>query len=75
MKLKIVGKAGAWYEYNGGKIGQGRSNAMKYLAENPVVAQEIEQKIRDLVLAKPLPVTSDIGEEVIDSTNDEEEVE
>ncbi len=45
---------------------------MKYLAENSEVAQEIEQKIRDLVLAKPLPVTSDIGEEIVESTAEEE---
>lgn len=74
VKLKLIGKAGAWYEYNGGKIGQGRANAMKYLAENSEVAQEIEQKIRDLVLAKPLPVTSDIGEEIVESTAEEEVV-
>jgi recombination protein RecA len=44
---KIVVKTGAWFSYNGAKIGQGKVNAMKYLDENPEIADEIEQKIRD----------------------------
>ena len=46
---KIVDKSGAWYAYNGDKIGQGKDNAREYLKENPAIAQEIEAKIRAAV--------------------------
>ena len=42
----VVNKSGAWYAYNGEKIGQGRENAKKYLKENPEICQEIEAKVR-----------------------------
>lgn len=45
----IVGKAGAWFDYNDGKIGQGREATKKYLKENPEVMAEIEQKVREKV--------------------------
>ncbi len=45
--LGIVNKSGAWYAYNGEKIGQGRENAKNYLHENPVICDEIEAKVRD----------------------------
>ncbi len=44
--LKFVEKAGAWYSYNGEKIGQGKDNAREYLKEHPEVANEIDAKIR-----------------------------
>ena len=44
--LKFVEKAGAWYAYNGEKIGQGKENAKEYLREHPEIAKEIETKIR-----------------------------
>ena len=43
----VVNKSGAWYAYNGEKIGQGRENAKTYLKENPTVCEEIEAKVRD----------------------------
>ena len=46
VKSGIIEKAGAWFSYNGDKIGQGRENAKRYLTENPAVAEEIENKIR-----------------------------
>jgi len=46
---KFVEKAGAWYAYNGEKIGQGKDNAREYLKEHPAIAAEIENKIRDAV--------------------------
>ena len=46
VKAGIVDKAGAWFSYNGEKIGQGRENAKSYLRDNPAVAEEIENKIR-----------------------------
>lgn len=42
----IVDKSGAWYAYNGEKIGQGRENAKIFLVENPAICDEIENKIR-----------------------------
>lgn len=44
----IINKSGAWYAYEGNKIGQGRENAKQYLKENPQVCAEVEQKVRDL---------------------------
>ena len=47
VNAKIVQKTGAWFAYNGQKIGQVKVNAMKFLDDNPAVADEIEQKIRE----------------------------
>ena len=44
--LDIIKKAGAWFSYNGEKIGQGSENAKKYLAEHPEVFDEIDHKVR-----------------------------
>jgi len=44
----IVVKSGAWYAYEGDKIGQGRENAKQYLKDNPVVCSEIERRVREL---------------------------
>lgn len=44
----IVNKSGAWYAYEGNKIGQGRENAKNYLKENPAICEEIETKVREL---------------------------
>ena len=44
--ISIVSKSGAWYAYEGNKIGQGRENAKQYLKDNPMIMQEIEQKVR-----------------------------
>ena len=53
VKQKLVDKAGAWYSYNGDRIGQGKANVMKFLKENPEIANEIETKIRqELLLPK-----------------------
>jgi recombination protein RecA len=52
VKGGFVEKAGAWYAYNGEKIGQGKANASEYLKEHPAIMEEIETKIRDLYLAK-----------------------
>jgi recombination protein RecA len=44
---KIVDKSGAWYAYKGEKIGQGRDNSREFLRENPELAIEIENKVRE----------------------------
>lgn len=46
VELDLVGKAGAWYSYGDGKIGQGKANSVQYLKDHPEIAQEIEEKIR-----------------------------
>ena len=46
VKLGIVQKSGAWFAYNGDKIGQGRENAKAYLENNTAICDEIEQKVR-----------------------------
>lgn len=43
----VVQKSGAWFAYNGDKIGQGRENAKIYLSEHPDIMEEIEQKVRE----------------------------
>lgn len=45
-KENIVEKSGAWYAYNGVKIGQGRENSKNYLSENPEILEEIDRKVR-----------------------------
>ncbi len=49
----IIDKAGAWYAYNGEKIGQGKANAMKFLTDNSTLAAEIEQRLRANLLLQP----------------------
>ena len=44
----IINKSGAWYAYNGNKIGQGRENAKQYLKDNPEICNEVEMKVREL---------------------------
>ncbi|EKP0309027.1 recombinase RecA [Aeromonas veronii] len=56
VKHKLIDKAGAWYSYNGEKIGQGKANVMKLFAENKVMAGEVEAKLRELLLSGAVPV-------------------
>lgn len=46
VKIGLLDKAGAWYSYNGEKIGQGKKNVGQYLEENPELAEELQRKIR-----------------------------
>lgn len=46
VNANIINKAGAWFSYNGNKIGQGRENAKEFLKNNPEIAKEIEDKIQ-----------------------------
>jgi recombination protein RecA len=62
VKHKLVEKAGAWYSYNGDKIGQGKANACKFLRENPDAAQAIDNKLRELLLTPALPEEAETGE-------------
>ncbi|MQD62785.1 recombinase RecA, partial [Vibrio parahaemolyticus] len=51
VKHKLVEKAGAWYSYQGDKIGQGKANACKFIEEHSHISQELETKLRELLLA------------------------
>ncbi|QZA79293.1 recombinase RecA [Deefgea tanakiae] len=53
---KIVEKAGAWYSYNGNKIGQGLENSRQYLKDNPEVAEDIARKVREKMTGAALPI-------------------
>jgi recombination protein RecA len=55
VKEGLVDKSGAWYAYNGDKIGQGKANAAKFLEENPEIANAIETEIRNRLLASTVP--------------------
>lgn len=46
VNMDIVNKSGAWFSYNGQRIGQGRENAKQYLKENPAISAEIEKLVR-----------------------------
>lgn len=45
-EIGIINKSGAWYAYNGDKIGQGRENAKNYLRENPAICEDVDTKVR-----------------------------
>jgi len=47
VKYNFVDKAGAWYSYNGDRIGQGKENVRQFLKENPDIAAAIEKQLRD----------------------------
>jgi len=61
VKHDMIDKAGAWYSYNGDRIGQGKDNVRNYMKENPEMAQEIETALRDKLLK---PVAKQDVEEV-----------
>ena len=46
VKENIIEKSGAWFAYNGSKIGQGRENSKQYLSDNPAICSEVEAKVR-----------------------------
>ncbi|MDT0496542.1 recombinase RecA [Algiphilus sp. W345] len=52
---RLVDKSGAWYAYNGEKIGQGKENSKQFLKDNPAIAEEIETKLRELLLPPRKP--------------------
>lgn len=52
VEHKLIDKSGAWYAYNGAKIGQGKENAIRYLKENPTIQNEIYNKLKDILFIK-----------------------
>ncbi len=61
VQAGIVDKAGAWYSYNGDRIGQGKDNVREYLKEHPELAFEIENRVRESlgVVARAVPAAAD----------------
>ena len=49
VNFGVVEKSGSWFSYNGDRIGQGSEKAIRFLEENPTIAQEIEEKIREKI--------------------------
>ena len=60
----IVNKSGAWYAYEGNKIGQGRENAKQYLRDNPEICAQIERKVRELFNLEEAPEKEEKVEEM-----------
>ena len=56
VEAKVLEKSGSWYAYNGEKIGQGKDNSREFLRENPALAVEIENKVRESLGIRLLPV-------------------
>ncbi|QWK13513.1 MAG: recombinase RecA [Aquificota bacterium] len=52
-ELKVINKSGAWYSYGDIRLGQGKEQAKKFLMENPEIAQEIENKVREVAGLAP----------------------
>ncbi|MCX7748988.1 MAG: recombinase RecA [Clostridia bacterium] len=70
VNMEIVNKSGAWFSYNGQRIGQGRENAKTFLRENPNLLSEIEKKIRESLK------TTDIVKEInVSAAPDEDDLE
>ena len=56
MQLGLIEKSGAWYSYQGSKIGQGKANAARFLEDNAEVCQTIESAIRAQLLEQKAPL-------------------
>jgi len=55
VAVDIIEKSGAWYSYNGERMGQGRENVRNFMKENPEITAEIEQRVREAYGLPPLP--------------------
>ena len=73
VKDNVVEKSGAWYAYNGAKIGQGRENAKTYLKEHPEVFAEVEQKVREIYGLQGSPVIAESAKTTDEAETDGEE--
>jgi recombination protein RecA len=56
VEAKVLEKSGSWYAYNGEKIGQGKDNSREFLRENPALSVEIENKVREAMGIRLIPV-------------------
>lgn len=62
VEVDVVNKSGAWFSYNGEKIGQGRDNTRKYLQDNPAVCEEIKQKTLEALQAAQIEQETHAGD-------------
>lgn len=53
VQEKLIDKAGAWYSYNGEKIGQGKDNARQFLKDNPEISETLQAQIKERLMPKP----------------------
>ncbi|MFY9260423.1 MAG: recombinase RecA [Gallionella sp.] len=65
VQQKIVEKAGAWYSYQGNKIGQGKDNSRDFLRANPELAREIENKVREALGINPVVILKEKAAEKV----------
>ncbi|HLV18770.1 MAG TPA: hypothetical protein VKY70_15040, partial [Pseudomonas sp.] len=70
VQLGLVEKSGAWYSYQGSKIGQGKANAAKYLEDNPEVRNALDKAIRDQLLVTPGNLKASADEENLAEMDD-----
>jgi recombination protein RecA len=57
VEYEIINKSGAWFSYQGQRIGQGRENTKIYLSEHPELMDEVDKKVRDILVTKTNPGT------------------
>jgi recombination protein RecA len=67
VEAKLIEKAGAWYSYNGNRIGQGKDNVRNFLKDNPDIAAEIDNKVRELLLPKNIVVADEDAEDDVEA--------
>ena len=66
VSQELVQKAGAWYSYQGSKIGQGKNNVIRHLEEHPELAKDLERMIREQLLVTANPAPADEKDEEVD---------
>ena len=70
VQLGLLEKSGAWYSYQGSKIGQGKANSAKFLQENPEIAATLEKQIRDKLLTPAADTKASPVKEAVDDLAD-----
>ncbi|HEX9861496.1 MAG TPA: DNA recombination/repair protein RecA, partial [Nitrospirota bacterium] len=58
VSLGVIDRAGAWYSYNGDRIGQGRESVKSFLKDNPSIADEVEARVKELAGVNPAAVVT-----------------
>ncbi|WP_425061365.1 recombinase RecA [Sporomusa carbonis] len=71
VKLDIINKSGAWFSYNDQRLGQGRENVKEFLKENCHIADEIDKKIREILLAGDAKLDNALSDDDVLSDDDE----
>jgi recombination protein RecA len=59
VRENLIDKSGAWYSYNGDRIGQGKENVRQFLRDNPAIADEIDQQLRARLLVGSKPAAAE----------------